>query len=254
MRNTTRLDLLWAGTGDKIARSDTKIAEGWGAEKPSYQEMNQYLYDISVLAEEIGKYGVCVWRNYITYELGSVVFYNGREWKLNSTSSLGEEPGVSVYWIFNDGYVIGDMLMFSGTWIDNVTRYGWYEMIAENEVHGCTDLTDVYLRGSLPSESSVKTGSDSKTLVANNIPSHRHSVSQSVASGAHAHTYPNEYDRGPIGSWEVGSAGSTLSTYRQSAITGNHTHSYTLGNQASNPTAFTTQPAYRTVKIIRKCF
>ena len=165
---------------------------------------------------------------------------------------------------------VGEITMFAGTWIDNVTMVGWYACTAGNSGHGCPDLVDKFVMGGAASGASG--GENSKTLAEAEMPQHTHTGTTANQSASHTHSFSSAHAHGlfagyTLTSWggsgprgvDIQTRGADVNTKSGTAsgTTGNqsasHTHTITTDNTGSS-TAFDNRPAYYTVIFIRKCY
>lgn len=152
---------------------------------------------------------------------------------------------------------IGDVMMFSGTWTDNVTKLGWYACIAANVVHGCPDLVDKFVFGG--SASGAEGGSNTMT-------DHIHSTGVQNANhthtgGAHTHNI-RSYGTGSVQvriqhnmapADYVTHSGAALSSAIGALTDQTADHGHVVGTGVV-PGSTNSRPAYYTLIFIRKCY
>jgi len=100
-------------------------------------------------------------------------------------------------------FPIGAILMYSGTWVDNVTIPGWYKCDGNN---GTVNLVNKFIRGAATSGGSG--GADTHTLIEAEIPSHTHTLRVSADFGA-GNTTNAGANNWAGAAWRAGAIGST---------------------------------------------
>lgn len=278
MSKPERLDLIFANIGSITDPGDSDAAAGFSAgETFPYQEWNFLIEQTSWLLSNVNSYGTVEWDIATPYAQGARVTYNGIRYKC-TVSNTGVIPTSPTNWEIDDGKVIGSIIPFDGSsWVDGVTKPGWYACTAANAVHGAPDLTDRFIKA----HSGVLTldGSDTYTLTESQLNAHSHAVTSLVVSGG---SHEHEYSR-LVGSTsgdafestsvvvEVPLTGSSLilnskhqgtlsTTYTFALETsdsegGGHTHSLVAQTNAfGTGSSFTYLPEHYTSIMIRKCY
>lgn len=98
MAKPDKLDIIWASEGTSVDPTDSKFKLGWVAEIPPYQYFNYYMNKASLMLDHVNTYGIPVWDNITSYQIGSKVIYNGVTYTSKSAHS-GQTPAyASNYW------------------------------------------------------------------------------------------------------------------------------------------------------------
>lgn len=244
---------VWADSGTIVAPSEAKILTGFEPIIESYRTVNfAFNKYASILAEVIQK-GAIPWDAFVQYPAGGKVFYAGNSWRTLEQTAIGEEPSVSSKWILDDKNVVGDIILYTdSTWVDNVTKPGWYSCVADNSIHGCPDLEDKFVKQAI---NSVEEDGGSHTigLVSGNMPKHSHTGS-STSSGSHSHSIELSHTAAYSGTTTMFNNSSPSIVYYPT-VTSESSHSHTIETVASGSGSdLDIQPAYIKALYVRKCY
>lgn len=208
MAKPTDMDRIWASaapTTNIVARGNVKWEEGFSAEIPHFQELNELFNRLTAGYSLTASSGCLPWDEDTAYPISGKCLHGDKRW-VSTTPNSGIEPGTSVDWSLDDGHSIGDIIMFdantpatidgispsygaSGEWVDNVTKPGWYSCTALNASYGVPNLINKFVRGSDAGSAGVFSGSDSIELTESNIPSHTHALNVELDAEGSEHTH-----------------------------------------------------------------
>ncbi len=137
-------------------------------------------------------------------------------WISKTDSNQGNTPALgSAYWESyksEDGFPVGTVIMYdantpltidgitvtsgaSGVWIDNTTIPGWFACVDGNQDKGCPNLVDRFVMGKVISGNGTTGGSNTHTLLVEELPSHSHVADHNHTTnntdGTDGRTYTN---------------------------------------------------------------
>lgn len=196
MAKPDKLDRIWSTDtpANNVDPGETKFNTGFVSEKWPFEWANFMFNRLSLMNKELNENGMFLWDQNVTYAFEGITLHNGTVWKCrNQSGSLGVEPGELnswMDWTVDDGSEVGEIIMFDGTWVDNVTMPGWYACVDGNQDKGCPNLEDRLVFGKGPTGSGGSDGNNDILLADNSTPAHVHSLSSIASSDdSHSHKY-----------------------------------------------------------------
>ncbi len=97
------MSVIWALAGSSVKPPDTKIQEGWLAEKPPFQSENWVQQRQDQYLKHIDERGVAEWGNQSEYEQGALAWYNNLIWESLQPANLGNIPQNGLgFWLSQD--------------------------------------------------------------------------------------------------------------------------------------------------------
>ena len=111
MTTQNDLDLVWASTGGSSDPGDAKYATGWVSEKPTYQNFNYVLKNLSTNILAYAEQGTFTYESTIAYSVGAKVLFSDIVYTCISPTTGNEPSAASQYWTKGTGFGVDNTLL-----------------------------------------------------------------------------------------------------------------------------------------------